>query len=113
MTYNPQALNVLGTAEGFTLWSYRTPDPLDEVCDIDRFYEHVADPSRPHAVGYSREVTTRRPGPGYFADAFDMIRPGDFILVTARYGTDRPHGAVLLALSPGIVTQLASEGRAF
>jgi hypothetical protein len=53
MAYRPRDLNVIGYANGFTLWHYRASDAA-ETC-----------------------------APGFFAAAADMVCAGDIILVSA------------------------------
>lgn len=58
MSFALRNLCVLAYANGFTLWHYRAgSDPLDDIGDDD-----------------------------YFADAADMLAPGDLIMITARDG---------------------------
>jgi hypothetical protein len=75
MSFTFRNLCVLAYANGFTLWHYKAgPDPLDDVA-----------------------------GQGFFADAVDMLSPGDMIMISARDGgriaaVERRHGQP--ALSP-------------
>jgi hypothetical protein len=75
MSFAFRNLCVLAYANGFTLWHYKAgPDPLDDVA-----------------------------GQGFFADAADMLSPGDMIMISARDGgriaaVERRHGQP--ALSP-------------
>ena len=58
MSFSLRNLCVLAYANGFTLWHYRAgSDPLDHVADDD-----------------------------FFADAADMLAPGDLIMISARDG---------------------------
>lgn len=58
MSFALRNLCVLAYANGFTLWHYRAGgDPLDQVAEED-----------------------------FFADAADMLAPGDIILISARDG---------------------------
>lgn len=57
MAFAVRNLSVLSYANGFTLWHYKAADTL-------------------HAVE----------APGYFADAADMLAPGDMLMLSARDG---------------------------
>lgn len=58
MTFALRNLCVLAYANGFTLWHYRAgADPLSRLADED-----------------------------FFADAADMLSPGDLIMISARDG---------------------------
>lgn len=64
MTYDKRALNVLSCGSGgFTLWFYRTPDPLSDVVH-----------------------------PPYMKKAVQYMRVGDFCLINASFG-DEEKGA--------------------
>jgi hypothetical protein len=59
MSFALRNLCVLAYANGFTLWHYKAgADPLEEVG-----------------------------GQGFFADAADMLSPGDMIMISARNGS--------------------------
>lgn len=58
MSFAFRNLCVLAYANGFTLWHYKAgADPLDDVA-----------------------------GQGFFADAVNMLSPGDMIMISARDG---------------------------
>lgn len=57
MAYQSKNLSALGYANGFTLWHYRTDDPLLALSGL-----------------------------GYFDASHRMVRAGDFILVNAGEG---------------------------
>lgn len=62
MAFDAAELSVLAYANGFTLWHYRTADPAESVLAA---------------------------GPGYFAAANELLRPGDRIMVNLPAG-NRP-----------------------
>ncbi|MDO8534378.1 MAG: hypothetical protein Q7S17_06515 [Xanthobacteraceae bacterium] len=57
MAFRPRELSVLAYANGFSLWHYRTADPLDDILAVDG-------------------------GIAYFDAARDQLREGDQIIVT-------------------------------
>lgn len=67
MTFSARELSVLAYANGFTLWHYRTADPMAALL---------------------------APDGGYFAAADELLRPGDQILLSLEKGA-RSTGAVL------------------
>ena len=88
MAFDPNRLNVIGYASGFTLWHYD------------------GRPSRRHASG--------RPGPdllapGFFDAARDLLRPGDFL-----FANGNARHAILVVLDAGAggvtLSALASSG---
>lgn len=76
MPFSARELSVLAYANGFTLWHYRTADPLAAL------------------IGRG----------GYFAAADELLRPGDQVLVTLD-GADFPSGAALVvaAVAPEVI----------
>lgn len=80
MPFTSRELSILAYANGFTLWHYRTPDPLDSVLAS---------------------------GGGYFAAADELLRPGDQILLTLL-GDIGVSGAnlVVAAIRPGISVEV-------
>ena len=58
MTFNPRDLSVVGYANGFTLWHFRSGDAAKQIAT-----------------------------PKYFNASSDMLRPGDFIFVNLENRT--------------------------
>ena len=80
MTYNSSGLSAISYANGFTLWHYRTKDLATHV--LDR---------------------------GYFNEAREMFRPGDFIYVNGGIGTDDfAHGQIAVTRNEGGVVRVAA-----
>lgn len=81
MPFLARELSVLAYANGFTLWHYRTDDPVDALIAADG---------------------------GYFAAADELMRAGDQVVVTlSRRG--RIHGTALVvtAVRPGQAVEVA------
>ncbi len=72
MAYEPRNLSALSYANGFTLWHYRTDDI---PADVDNA--------------------------GYFNEAANMLREGDFIFVNAGLGTSPTHGLFVVLANDG------------
>lgn len=73
--YDPSNLSALTYANGFTLWSYKTPDDSANVLED-----------------------------GYFNDAASMLRTGDFLCINANSGALVESGmAVVTSNSAGVV----------
>ncbi len=72
MAYDPKNLSVLSYANGFTLWHYRT---TDQPADVDNA--------------------------GYFNEAANMLRVGDFIFVNAGIGAAPSHGVLVVVSNAG------------
>lgn len=81
MAFKSRELSVLAYANGFTLWHYRTEDPLADLLD----------PS----IGAFENA-------GYFGAACDLLCAGDQIVVNLNGGT-RPNLASLVVqhVNPG------------
>lgn len=67
MAYNPKALGALSYADGFTLWHYRTEDL---IADVDNA--------------------------GYFNEAANMVRVGDFVFLHTGVGSTPTFGLVVV-----------------
>jgi hypothetical protein len=75
MAYDPNNLSVLAYANGFTMWHYRTDDAASDV-----------DTS------------------GYFNEAANMLRTGDFVFANANLAATPQNGVfVVLSNSGGVV----------
>jgi hypothetical protein len=79
MPFASRELSVLAYANGFTLWHYRTSDPVPAIL---------------------------APGGRYFAAADELLRPGDQILLSLA-GAAQPAGAALVVT--GVIAGLAVE----
>ena len=79
MPYSDAGLSALSTANGFTLWHYRTSD---SAADVDTA--------------------------GYFNDAVRMLRVGDFVLLNAGIGTAPANGVLVVASNNGTVVDVAN-----
>lgn len=86
MAYDPSNLSALAYANGFTLWHYKTTDLSTEVDDA-----------------------------GYFDEAANMLRVGDFVFANTDTDGTPAHGVfVVLSNSGGVVdvSDLTSFGAA-
>ena len=85
MSYDPRQLSVVGYANGFTLWHFRSADA-------------AADLLSPH----------------YFDAGRELLRVGDFILVNLGEPGTRPHAGILAVASTAAgaveVSALAGSG---
>ena len=76
MSYDPRQLSVVGYANGFTLWHFRSADTAADVLS-----------------------------PRYFAAGRDLLRVGDFILVNLGEAGSAPRSGILAvaAMAPETV----------
>lgn len=79
MPFSSRELSVLAYANGFTLWHYRTTDPL---------------------------AALTAPDGSYFAAADELLRPGDSIIVTMTGPSLCGGMLVVTAVSPGKAVQV-------
>jgi hypothetical protein len=79
MAYDSNNLSALTYANGFTLWHYKTPDA---ATDVD---------------------TT-----GYFNDAYNMLRVGDFIFANTNVGGTISSGVFIVASNVGGVVDVSN-----
>lgn len=78
MAFQTKDLSVLGYANGFTLWHYTTPDTGNQIRAA-----------------------------GYFNNAVQMLRVGDFMVANAGVGTATPaNGLLCVASNTGTVVDL-------
>lgn len=84
MSFASRELSVLAYANGFTLWHYRTSDPVSALLAT---------------------------GGGYFAAADELLRSGDHILLTLT-GGERPAGVTLVVtgVAAGRAVEVAACG---
>jgi hypothetical protein len=84
MPFSARELSVLAYANGFTLWHYRTADPLTALLAADG---------------------------SYFAAADELLRPGDQILLSLAEGT-RSAGATVgvCDVRPGRAVEVSMTG---
>lgn len=82
MSYSHKNLSLLGYANGFTLWHYRTAD---------------------HAATVDTE--------GYMNAAADLVRVGDFIMVNFAMSDAAGHGLWVVNGNDGGVVSLAALSR--
>lgn len=75
MAFDPKNLSALAYSNGFTLWHYRTSDPMTDVSMS-----------------------------GYFNEAASMLRVGDFVIANAGIGVVPTHGLLVVrGNSAGVV----------
>lgn len=79
MSYSAKNLSVLGYANGFTLWHYRT---TDDAATVDT--------------------------EGYMNAAADLVRVGDFIMANVATGGTPAHGVYVVRANAGGVVDLAN-----
>lgn len=85
MPFSARELSVLAYANGFTLWHYRTADPLAALL---------------------------APDGSYFAAADELLRPGDQILLSLAAGS-RAAGATIgvASIRPGAAVEVSLAGQ--
>jgi len=84
MPFASRELSVLAYANGFTLWHYRSADPLSALT---------------------------APDGRYFAAADEVLRPGDQIILTLQDGSRAAGGAlVVTGIRPGVAVDVAAAG---
>jgi hypothetical protein len=84
MPFSARELSVLAYANGFTLWHYRTADPLAALLAVDG---------------------------SYFAAADELLRPGDQILLSLADGPRAAGAAISVAsVRPGQAVEVGVAG---
>ncbi|MCS6778127.1 MAG: hypothetical protein NZ555_00295 [Geminicoccaceae bacterium] len=78
MAFDPKNLSVLAYANGFTLWHYRTADPMAELSTA-----------------------------GYFNAASGLLRVGDLVIAHAGVGVIPAHGLLVVRGNSGGVVDLS------
>lgn len=78
MAFDPKNLSALAYANGFTLWHYRTSDPIADIA-----------------------VT------GYFNGAASMLRVGDLVIANAGVGVVPTHGLLVVRGNSGGTVDLS------
>jgi hypothetical protein len=79
MAFKHENLSVLSYANGFTLWHYRTTDLIADVDNV-----------------------------GYFNDAANVMRIGDFVFVNSGVGLVPTHGVLVVVSNANGVVDLSN-----